>query len=520
MDISKQTWDQFQLEVDGKKIFIFGTGKAADVYWARCHRQIEGIIDNDRNKWNKRAEEIIEGAYRTESSSILISGVETLKEYDNEESVVLIASTRHYEEIVRQLEELGYYNVYILHIMEANYRQKQYAGKNTIEYVPRYIYAKEFCKEKISNNKIAFYSFGSYSDHGKYITEALLKIRTDLDLVWFVKDINVEVPEGVRKVCTGNWKRYLYELETARVWIYNMAVPDYLIKREGQIYIQTKHWASVTLKKFYLDSATIQDVSENVAKWKYNSKIMDYIITGSDFDTQSCRRGFGFHKEVWQIGSPRSDALFCQKKCKEKVYSYYHIRPDVHTLIYAPTYRFDKSSENRLHESRGIDLDFQGVKMSLEKKFGGEWYIILRLHPSVAKESDKITKQDFVIDASNYADSEELVSACDIMISDYSSIMFEPAFVYKPVFLFATDKKDYIDQEYDLLLDYDALPFPIAESNEELVHKIKEFQHDKYEKEVDVFLDRYGVCEDGHASERAAQLISKLMNVPEPTGQK
>jgi CDP-glycerol glycerophosphotransferase (TagB/SpsB family) len=90
--------------------------------------------------------------------------------------------------------------------------------------------------------------------------------------------------------------------------------------------------------------------------------------------------------------------------------------------------------------------------------------------------------------------------------------MFEPAFVKKPVFLFATDRKEYIDKEYDLLIDYDTLPFPIAESNEELARNIENFNQAEYEKKLDAFMEKYGVHEDGHASERAAEFISGLID--------
>jgi len=160
-----------------------------------------------------------------------------------------------------------------------------------------------------------------------------------------------------------------------------------------------------------------------------------------------------------------------------------------------------------------MDLDFEQLKCSLEARFGGEWKILLRLHPSIAMEASKLTLPEYVIDTSIYENSQELVAASEIMITDYSSIMFEPAFVNKPVFLYAPDRETYINEERELLLDYDELPFSIARSNEELVNEIKEFSVDMYEKNVKAFFAKYGVCEDGHASERAARFIMKLINI-------
>lgn len=513
-ELNTQRWEEFEKSISQKKVFLFGIGPCADVFFQRnISIEIHGIIDNDMRKQGFFAGDFLTEAWRSQWEGIKVYSPEILRQYQSDEVVVLITSINYYENIVEQIQDYGISCYFVALIMEANERQKEnYKLIGIDEMQLKTEYAKKCCLEGIDVKKILFYSFGNYSDHGKYITERILEKRKDLDIIWCVNHLDVQVPEGVRKVYMGNWKQYIYEMETARIWIYNMVIPSYVIKRSEQIYIQTKHWASVALKKFYLDALTIQDVAANVDNWRYNSRIMDYIITGSAFDTESCRRGFGFQKEVIQVGSPRSDALFVGDKYRKKVYKFYQIPLEVHTAIYAPTYRFNKDSLNHQHESREIELDFGRIKAALESRFGGEWYIILRLHPSVAKESNKIQKPNYVIDASEYEDSQELVAACEVMISDYSSIMFESAFVMKPVFLFAMDKKEYIDREYDLLIEYDTLPFSIAESNEELANHVETFDKEEYEKKVSSFLDKYGVGEDGKASERAANFISGLID--------
>lgn len=514
--VNQQTWEEFDEVKKKKHIFVFGTGVCAGLYWTRYKDNLEivGVIDNDNKKQGFSVGDVVAEAYQTNIENMQIESVDALNRYDKDEIAVLITSTNYYEDILEQLEGLGIKYKYVLLIMEANYRKRLPDLAKKIEVTDQYgEYAKKYCEEKIQENKIVFKAFGTFSDHGKYITEQLLKRNAELDIVWIVNDLKKEVPKGVRLVWSGNWKRYIYEMETAHIWIINTVIQDYIIKRQGQVYIHTKHWASITLKRFYLDASTITDVSSDVELWKYNSKCIDYIMTGSNFDTTSCRRGFDFHKEVVELGSPRTDALFRQEEMRSKVFRHFGLDVEKKMLIYAPTYRYKKDNLLKHEaESREIRLEYQIIKQAMEKNMGGEWYIMLRLHPAVAKESAVATKENFVIDASDYEDSEELVAACDVLISDYSSIMFEPAFVKKPVFLFATDRADYIDKEYDLLIDYDTLPFPIAESNEELVRNIEKFDQAEYEEKVESFLEKYGVHEDGHASERAAEFVLKLIN--------
>ncbi|MBQ6788417.1 MAG: CDP-glycerol glycerophosphotransferase family protein [Lachnospiraceae bacterium] len=372
-------------------------------------------------------------------------------------------------------------------------------------------YMKQCMKYPIAERKIVFRTYANYADHEKYITEALIKQTDELDIVWLVSDAHTMVLQGVRLVYAGNRKQVIYEMVTAKIWVSDLPIFEYIEKRIGQIYIQTKHWASITLKKFYMDTRAFDNEPKKLALWKREQRMIDYILVGSEFDKESCRRGFGKNDGFVEVGSPRSDAMFQLEACRSKVCEQFKLASTCKILLYAPTYCFDAEKENSVHQSKNIEMDFERVRMALQHRFGGDWNILLRLHPSVRKEIRNMKLPDFIIDASEYVDSQELVAAADITVSDYSSIMFEPAFALKPVCLFATDMKEYIANEFELLIDYDTLPFPIAETNDELVRNIENFDKEVYEQNVTLFLDKYGVHEDGHASERAAQFISSLI---------
>lgn len=508
----EQTWKKFEEEMCGRTLFLFGVSVGIRIFQKRYAGGLEiaGIVDNDAAKQGFKLNDFImaDGA----EGSLVINSISRLNTCSKEQTVILVSSLslKHYQEIAGQLSKLGFRHIYSLLIMESCERLD--GGSITRdEFGENEKWVEECCKNPIQSGKIVFEAYGTYTDHGKYITEELLKCRRDLDIVWMVNDLRINVPQGVRLIYASNAMRYIYEMETAAMWITNTTLPVYITKREGQTYIETKHWASVTLKCFYLIESSKKEY-KNIETIKYNGSIMDYIITGSDFDSESCRRGFDFHKEVIQIGSPRSDAMFRYEELRKKVYEYYHLDTNKQMLVYAPTFRYKKGKEWHKPEMRNVDLDYGVIKSALEKRFGGEWYIVLRLHPGLEKEAEKLKKPSYVIDASGYDDGEEIAAACDVMVSDYSSIMFEPAFVYKPVFLLALDRDEYISEERDLLIDYHSLPFPQACTNTELEQCIIEFDELSYKDKVRNFLDRYGVHEDGHASERAANFICKLID--------
>lgn len=511
--INRQRWEQFEECAKEKKIVLFGVSAVAWSYFERYGEdaRVDILIDNSKKKQNSCLRDYFMTAECSVENDIFVKDQSVLKDYNPKELVVLVASTNYYVSIIKQLREMGIEDCFSILNMEAKARSECADRDSNTEKKRKF--AIECCeKESVNKKKILFRSFGSFSDHEKYITLALLGIRRDLEIVWIVNDLSVEMPEGIRKVSFLNWKQYIYEMETAGIWVLDLEVPSYIQKRQGQVYIQTKHWASVTLKKFYLDAVTFESVPERIENWKRNGEILDYIIAGSEFDVNSCKRGFGFEGPFIMAGSPRTDGVFRAEENKKKVYEHLGIDRSVKTLLYAPTYRFDKNLGKNFHNAIELEIDFPRVKEALEKRFGGEWAFVLRLHPSVASAWEKADKPEYVYDASRYEDSQELVAACDVAISDFSSIMFEPAFAKKKVILFAADLEDYLKNEYELLIDYRTLPFPIAETNDQLEQCVLEFDEDAYAQKLSVFFEQYGIREDGHASERAAQFISDIID--------
>jgi len=502
----KNTWKNFEKTRRGKKLVLFGVGNIFQYFTTHYGSSLDYdiLIDNDKEKTGYT--------------------IESIEGWDRKETVVLILSTKYHLEMMQQLEKKGWTNYFVFHLMEYNRLYIKYLwtqktdeiicrikGYNKKEWNNKKLF-KKYKKEPLQK-KIVFLTMGNYSDHGKYIAEEILRRKINCEIVWLVDRESEPVPHQIRKVVRDNFEAVVKEMATAKIWVSDIELPYWVVKRKDQIYIQTKHWSSVTLKKFYLDCDKLQERRKvDVDNWKYNSKIIDHIITGSDFDTETCRKGFRFKGKVWQVGSPRSDILFQMDPNKEyEIREKYNLPDEKRFLLYAPTYRYPKEHDKKHHVINEIDLDFDRLIQGLKKRFGGEWMILLRLHPSLVQMAEHLALGDNVIDVTSVSDGEELVAISEIMITDYSSIMFEPAHVRKTVFLYAPDVEHYLSDEYDLLIDIRELPFELAVTNEELLRMIESFDSQKYETTLNGFMDKYGVCEDGHASERAVDLISDLI---------
>ncbi|MGN1202318.1 MAG: CDP-glycerol glycerophosphotransferase family protein, partial [Eubacterium sp.] len=286
--------------------------------------------------------------------------------------------------------------------------------------------------------------------------------------------------------------------------ICNMRTGDayYWRKRKGQIYIQTWH-SSIRLKKIEKDAEQCFD-SKYIESAKDDSAKTDLILSGCDFSTEIFSNSFWYNGEIMKSGTPRCDILFNNtEETKKKVFDYYGVNPDNRIVIYAPTFRKDKSAD--LH---GIDAD--RISAALKKAFGGEWTFMYRFHPNIIKDYSSDVKN--TVDASKYPDMQELIATADFMITDYSSCMFDMLIAGKSCILYAPDAEEYSKDERGLYFDFDELPFPMAKTNEQLESEILCFDSEKYRAKSKSFMRKIGSYETGHASEKVAEYIKEVID--------
>ena len=119
-------------------------------------------------------------------------------------------------------------------------------------------------------------------------------------------------------------------------------------------------------------------------------------------------------------------------------------------------------------------------------------------------------KKKQIVKADAYPDIQELLAAAQVVITDYSSCIFDFLLTVRPGFLFVPDL-----EHYDQL---EETPFPIAHTNEELIHNIENFNQEKYSMQVEDFLKKKGSVEDGEASVRVCNLIESIVSEKEIRG--
>ena len=129
----------------------------------------------------------------------------------------------------------------------------------------------------------------------------------------------------------------------------------------------------------------------------------------------------------------------------------------------------------------------------------------------VYKSRDNLRKgNENVIDVTDYADMQELISMADIAITDYSSWIYDFVLQRRPGFIFATDI-DLYNNERGFCYPLEQTPFAIATNNAQLLQNIRDFNQPVYLDKVEAFLKDKGCMEDGHASERCVDKVLEMM---------
>jgi len=328
-------------------------------------------------------------------------------------------------------------------------------------------------------------------------------------LYWLVDDIDKDFPKGIIKKKNTLWNR-AFHLTTAEKWIDNSRKQLEVRKRTGQIYIQTWH-AKLGFKPTCLDrGASFSKIAYLVSK--HDSDMVDYWLSNSDWYDKTLKTGSLYEGKTLRTGSPRCDILVnLTEDDRKRVRERLGLNKDAKLIMYAPTFRGGSQSVNRTVNSEEGKIDYNQLIDSLKKRFGGEWYVLLRLHPQLAARNINSSESGKrIIDVSKVDDMYEMLAGCDAFLTDYSSAAFDAAVMKIPIFLYCYDYKDYEGERGSLLWDLNSLPFPMAESQEELKGSIIEFNKSDYERGLQKLFAETGMKEDGKASKYVARFLGEF----------
>ncbi|MCD7815568.1 MAG: CDP-glycerol glycerophosphotransferase family protein [Bacteroides sp.] len=349
----------------------------------------------------------------------------------------------------------------------------------------------------MKKNRIVFDSFTGeqYSCNPKAIYEYLLReASTDFEYVWAFQEPDkfsfIESNKNTT-ICRYRSLKHSFFLATSGIVIFNFNRTNELPFRKGQIRLQTWHGGGC-YKKVGNAIGNNSKVHNWILKRKADTDYTHYISSSQYFSEHVIEEQYAFKGPILKVGMPRNDGLFnieLRKKLSALIREKYGIQDDEYIILYAPTYRDIKivSFEN---------LDYMRLKNSVKKRFGKEAKVLYRGH-----HFENGSCQCADLDVTDYCDMQDLLAAADMLITDYSSSIWDFSFTGKPCVLFTPDLQEY--QQYrGFDVDIYQWGFPVCESNEVLANTIENFDQDEFNRKMKMHHEILGAYEDGTATKK------------------
>lgn len=351
----------------------------------------------------------------------------------------------------------------------------------------------------IKKNRVLFFSYygSQYGCNPKYISQYLVREYSEnLEVIWGFTNTRKSI-NGVRVVKYGSLKWYV-ALATSKVICTNYRMTDDFVKRKKQIYIQTWH-SSLRLKKIEADvEGTLP--ADYVKMAKKDSAQTDYVLAGCGLSHKTFEKSFWYSGTILDCGTPRNDFLVQQNSQQSQTIRHsLGIKNNEKIVMYAPTFRNNHSLEP-------YNIDIMGLVSALCDRFGGEWKVLLKLHPHIM-DCKLFKGVQEVVDVSTYDDVQELLLVSDVLITDYSSLMFDFALTRRPVFLYASDIQCFVKNERSFYFRIQDLPFQLSKTNNELTATIRKYNANEYNTALNCFNNSIDSYENGCASKIVSDLI-------------
>jgi CDP-glycerol glycerophosphotransferase (TagB/SpsB family) len=349
--------------------------------------------------------------------------------------------------------------------------------------------------------KVVYSSFrGQYSDSPRAVHEALARRGDDVEHVWLADPARLaHFPPGVRTAEHGTAEARA-ALESADVVVAGDHVDLDWDKRPGTVYLQT--WHGTPLKRIHHDvrwapEGRLARLDRDVARW-------DAMLSPNPASTPLLRGAFGFSGPVHETGYPRNDVLSAPDAAalRARVRRDLGIPDDRTAVLYAPTWRDDVVFASGNHR---FPLDLGEFARAL----GDEHVLLLRLHSLVSSRPAAAPDSPFR-DVSGHPDIRELYLAADVLVTDYSSAMFDFAVTDRPVLLFTYDLADYRDRLRGFYFDLEEIaPGPLLTTSDEVLSALGDLEAvaAAHADRLAAFRRTFCPYDDGHATDRVLDLF-------------
>ena len=355
---------------------------------------------------------------------------------------------------------------------------------------------------------VVFESYGGlqYSCNPRAIYAELRRREPGLECAWVTSDGQFPVPADSKQLVAGTREHY-EAIAQARYLVTNDLLPRWYRKREGQFYLQT--WHGTPLKRIGHDIepprlpntvAYLERQDEDTPKW-------DLLLAPNAFSTPIFRSAFAFDGEIAETGYPRNDILrHPEREARAaKIRRRLGIPAGKRVVLYVPTWRDDAFQQGGRYRFE-LQLDLAAAARALSR----DHVILLRTHFNVRDPLSDSSADAGLIDVTRYPDIADLYLISDVLITDYSSAMFDFAVTGRPMIFFTYDLERYRDKLRGFYFDFEAdAPGPLLRTTAEVIDALSEIDQvtRSHRAAYDAFTAKFCALDDGQAAARAVDRL-------------
>lgn len=389
---------------------------------------------------------------------------------------------------------------------------------------------KSRIKAFVKQNKVVYslyYHFGSF-----FLRFIGLFVRTDPDLILFISYGGQKYDDSPRVVYEYLLK---HPVSPAHKYVWAFIEPDNFPQVENRIKVDALHYFVTAMRAGIWITNSSASRGLNFRKKKTKNYLFQHGMAGikkigTDVELFDKAFRIGFHEtfeavfiegkkeldilpRAWQMdpavfhttGLPRNDDLVAVsadeiKSIKDRL----GIPQSKKVILYAPTFReFNRAEDGR--NELGIPINFSKWKAAL----GQEYVLLVTAHYEVAKLLDELPKNNFVINAFQYPILNDLIKVSDILISDYSSIVFDYSILERPVFCYGYDYDSYV-KERGFYTDLNELfSHGVLRTEDEVLKAIQEINYEQECEYTRSHIKHEYIATYGDAAENAVRIIFK-----------
>jgi len=339
----------------------------------------------------------------------------------------------------------------------------------------------------------------SAGDSPLAIDAELARRRPDLTRFWAVADYSVEVPDDAVPLLRYT-ERWWTELARARYVVTNCWLVNGAIPRPYQTVLQT--WHGTPYKRLGMDRLTGQPGSAD--RLRHSSSVWDLMISQNPFSSERFRSAYLFANQMLEIGYPRDDVLVTGASAERlaAIRQRLGIAPGQRVVAYLPTWRDD---------NRTLDVGLDPA--TLVDRLGPEWTLLLRGHSYTHRRDRQRVdpgRRAAMVDATMYPDTAELFLVADVLVTDYSSVMFDYSLTGKPMIFLTPDLEEYASQVRGAYFSLpDAAPGPCVRSTEEVAAALLALPEveRRYADAYAAWRSEFNPWDDGRAATRAVDAL-------------